>query len=176
VPASIVRSDLYPKFRSDPAYFKRRNFRVYAAGSTEPIAPGTVVSRGLTPNQVRLVQQPGPSNSLGRIRIDMPNAQSVFLHDTPIPRLFGWPGRLFSAGCVRVARVVELAAWLIDDTSRGNLQPISSALRQSDPVNFRLSRKVPVHFVYLAAWVDASGRVQFRPDVYGRFSKGVPNT
>jgi murein L,D-transpeptidase YcbB/YkuD len=144
---------------------------VYAAGTTgnrDPIDPHTVVARGLTENQVRLVQKPGPSNALGRVRIDMPNNYSVFLHDTPIPRLFGWPGRLFSAGCVRVARIVELAAWLIDDSGTGDLPPVTRALQQPEPSTFRLERKLPVHFVYLTAWVDSAGKVQFRPDVYQR--------
>lgn len=173
VPPSIIRSDLFDKFTSDPAYFERRGFRVYGPGGQQPIDPLSVAGTGLKASQLRLVQQPGPMNALGRVRIDMPNALSVYLHDTPVPRLFGWPDRLFSAGCVRVARVVELAAWLIGEDGQPKLPAMTDALRASDPVNFRLRNTVPVHFIYLTAWVDASGVIQFRPDVYQRHLAGA---
>jgi murein L,D-transpeptidase YcbB/YkuD len=32
----------------------------------------------------------------------------------------------------------------------------------------KLARSVPVHFVYLTAFVGENGVVQFRPDIYGR--------
>jgi hypothetical protein len=35
-----------------------------------------------------VVQQPGPRNSLGLIKVDMPNPHAIFLHDTPSRGLF----------------------------------------------------------------------------------------
>ncbi|MBL4727627.1 MAG: hypothetical protein JKY83_13380, partial [Rhizobiaceae bacterium] len=32
----------------------------------------------------------------------------------------------------------------------------------------RLKEKIPVHVVYLTAWVNKDGSVNFRKDVYGR--------
>ncbi|MFX6230734.1 L,D-transpeptidase family protein, partial [Acinetobacter baumannii] len=59
-----------------------------------------------------LRQDPGVGNSLGRVRIDMPNREAVYMHDTPSRRLFTSDARYFSSGCVRVADVNEFVTWL----------------------------------------------------------------
>jgi murein L,D-transpeptidase YcbB/YkuD len=35
---------------------------------------------------------------------------------------------------------------------------------------------VPVHFVYLTAFVSENGMVQFRPDIYGRDAPGADDS
>ena len=52
-----------------------------------------------------LRQDPGPGNSLGSLKINFPNSDSIFLHDTPTKTLFGRQERNFSSGCVRVQNV-----------------------------------------------------------------------
>lgn len=168
VPASIVKSDLFPRFSSDPEYFRRRQFVVFDVKAQESIDPAVVISRGLRPQDIRLIQRPWSGNALGRIRIDMPNVSSVYLHDTPLPRLFGWPEGLLSAGCVRVARIVELAGWLISNKAGLNLEPVTESLKKSVPKTLPLAEPIPVHFVYQTAWVNHYDEIQFRPDVYGR--------
>ena len=59
-----------------------------------------------------LVQDPGPRNALGRVKLYLPNEQDIFVHDTPARELFNRPLRAFSSGCIRVARTVELAEYL----------------------------------------------------------------
>ena len=36
----------------------------------------------------------------------------------------------------------------------------------------KMGHPVPVYFTYITAWAEANGRVEFRPDVYGR--DGLP--
>ena len=52
-----------------------------------------------------LRQDPGPWNSLGSLKINFPNNDAIFLHDTPTKTLFGRQERNFSSGCVRVRDV-----------------------------------------------------------------------
>ena len=59
-----------------------------------------------------LRQDPGAGNSLGRVRIDMPNTDAVFMHDTPSRGLFQSDSRSLSSGCVRVADVSDFVTWL----------------------------------------------------------------
>ena len=52
-------------------------------------------------------------NSLGSIRIGMPNKHAVYMHDTPSKSFFARADRFLSHGCVRVQGVYDLAAWLL---------------------------------------------------------------
>ena len=65
-----------------------------------------------------LRQDSGTANSLGSIRINMPNKFAVYMHDTPSKRFFGGDYRFLSHGCVRVQGVYDLAAWLLEGTRR----------------------------------------------------------
>jgi L,D-transpeptidase YcbB len=39
---------------------------------------------------------------------------------------------------------------------------------RSTPKTVQLERRVPVHILYWTAWVDESGTLQFRRDIYDR--------
>jgi murein L,D-transpeptidase YcbB/YkuD len=114
-------------------------------------------------------QEPGPQNALGLVRIDMPNPDIVYMHDTPLKNLFGQSSRPFSAGCVRVQDVFKLAEWIT------RLEPgweqgarVQDVINANMPLDVPLGRPVPVYFNYITAWAEQSGRIDFRPDIYGR--------
>ena len=69
-----------------------------------------------------VVQDAGPENPLGHIKLMCPNEYDVYLHDTPQHSRFSVAVRNYSHGCVRVEHAVELAdslvAWTSGDTSR----------------------------------------------------------
>ena len=115
-------------------------------------------------------QDPGPQNALGVVRINMPNKHSVYMHDTPLKTLFGQSARAFSSGCVRVEKVSELVAWLLGDQKGWTLEKVQAQIDSGQKLNVKLGSAVPVHFVYLTAFVGANGLAQFRPDIYGRDS------
>src|SRR5690606_10733901 len=71
-------------------------------------ANGYKVTRGAN-GYVGVVQQPGPNNSLGLMKLDMPNPHAIFLHDTPSRNLFAQDDRALSHGCIRTERALELA-------------------------------------------------------------------
>jgi murein L,D-transpeptidase YcbB/YkuD len=103
----------------------------------------------------------------------MPNKHILYLHDTPLKRLFNQNTRAFSAGCVRVKRVLDLAAWLVNDVKGWTPMRIETTVALGASENVRLKKPVPVHFVYVTAWSTGNGIVQFRPDLYGRDDTGV---
>jgi len=108
-------------------------------------------------------QPPGPRNALGRIKIDMPNAHAIYLHDTPNKSVFARPDRALSHGCIRVQDIEDLA------TSLGDSVALQDAL--SDPtttLTLQLQRSVPVYLVYFTAEAGTDGSVRFLGDPYDR--------
>jgi murein L,D-transpeptidase YcbB/YkuD len=90
------------------------------------------------------------------------------MHDTPMKPLFTQRGRAFSAGCVRVQDVLDLADWIAryePGWEPGRAQALVDAGQAAD---FNLSRPVPVYFTYITAWAERTGDIEFRPDIYGR--------
>jgi murein L,D-transpeptidase YcbB/YkuD len=90
------------------------------------------------------------------------------MHDTPSRNLFASDYRFLSHGCVRVQGVVDLAAWLLDGANGpalGKLE-IDAKIASGAREEVRLSRPVPVVWVYMTAWASADGTVHFRDDVY----------
>ena len=71
VPPSIIRKEMLPSLAADPNYFSRLGYQVFSRG-------GHLVVR----------QPPGERNALGRIKFMFPNDFSVYMHDTPMHKLF----------------------------------------------------------------------------------------
>ena len=119
----------------------------------------------------RLRQDPGKGNSLGEIKFMFPNPYDVYMHDTPSRALFKRQVRAFSHGCIRVEKPMELAQFLLG--SGWSRARIERAIAGGKNTAIVLARPVPVHLVYLTAWVDAEGVVQFRDDLYNRDARLV---
>ena len=100
-------------------------------------------------------QDPGPQNALGLVRIDMPNSETVYMHDTPMKPLFNQRSRPFSAGCVRVQDVFKLVEW-IARYEMGWDQPgrAEEVVAAGQPLDVTLTRPVPVYFTYITAWAE----------------------
>jgi murein L,D-transpeptidase YcbB/YkuD len=170
VPASLVRKDIIPHMRKDPSYLAAMHIRVLDGGGAE-VDPATIDWSTEKAVNYTLRQDPGAENSLGRVRIDMPNRHAVYLHDTPTKRLFAQAVRFHSSGCVRVADVESLAAWLLEGTpgpSGAWTRPeIDAAIGTGERQDIKLAKPVPVAWVYLTGYATADGTVHFRDDVYG---------
>jgi murein L,D-transpeptidase YcbB/YkuD len=120
-----------------------------------------------------LRQDPGAGNSLGRVRIDMPNTDAVFMHDTPSRGLFQSDRRTLSSGCVRVADVSDFVTWLLAPQGFTKEQVVQG-MTQTQRRDVRLTQAVPVAWVYLTGWSAPDGTVQFRDDIYGWDAPGAP--
>jgi L,D-transpeptidase YcbB len=171
VPTSIIKNEIAPKMQRDPGYLTRAKIRVLDSHGDE-VDPRSVNWSSERAVNYTLRQDSGAHNSLGSLRISMPNSHSVYMHDTPSKNLFSSDYRFLSHGCVRVQGVVDLAAWLLEGAGgapgghwdRGAIQTkIAGAEREE----VRLPHSVPVIWVYLTGWASADGVVHFRDDVYG---------
>jgi L,D-transpeptidase YcbB len=170
VPDIVARNDLIPTIRKDPNYFREQGFNVMRDWKSPPLDPATVDWASPQVVSYKFRQDPGPQNALGVVRINMPNKHAVYMHDTPLKRLFGQSARAFSSGCVRVERVSELVAWLLGPQKGWTLEKVESQIESGKKIDVKLAVPVPVHFVYLTAFAGSNGLAQFRPDIYGRDS------
>lgn len=169
VPQSIATLDLIPRLRKEPGYLADEGIRVYTAGGQE-LDPRTVDWNSPQTSTYRFRQDPGAKNALGLLRLDMTNQFGVYMHDTPMKTLFDQRSRPFSAGCVRVQNVYDLGDWIAHgEPGWGQPGAIRKQLATGQPMELKLTRPVPVHFVYITAWAEPStGEIQFRQDIYGR--------
>ncbi len=172
VPKSIAVADLLPKIQKDTGYLNRNKLKVYRGWdeNAEAIDPATINWASLSPKNFpyRFLQDPGPSNSLGKLKFNFPNDQNVYLHDTPGQSLLGLSYRTLSSGCVRLAQPEALAEWLLPAKSKSRL---SRALNDTTHkiVGFKPLATVPIALVYILAWVSTDdGSIQFRNDIYGQ--------
>lgn len=170
VPRSIAVRDILPKVRRDPSYLQTQGIRVFRAsgGSRTEVASDAVPWQSLNKDNFPyvLVQDPGPRNALGRVKLVLPNEQDIFVHGTPAQDLFNRTLRAFSSGCIRVARIMELAEHLLKQEGEASYRDFFDALRTGETRQIKLTMPIPIHIVYLTAWADADGQTHFRDDIY----------
>ncbi|HEY0628478.1 MAG TPA: L,D-transpeptidase family protein [Sphingomicrobium sp.] len=112
----------------------------------------------------RLVQLPGPKNSLGQVKFDMENGQSIYLHDTQAKALFGEIERHRSHGCVRVEGALDFAMQLASE--HGVAPQPQEGLASGDETFVKLKQAIPVRLLYRTAYLDGEV-VRLVPDIYG---------
>ena len=126
-----------------------------------PVDPSTIDWQAVADGRilVRLRQEPGPNNAMGRMKFMFPNPQGIYLHDTPNKELLNEDARLFSGGCVRLEDAPRLAQWIygrpLDWRGATTEQPVELA----DPV--------PVYLIYQTA-VANGDEIVFYQDIYGK--------
>jgi len=192
VPQSIMREEIIYKMKKDSSYLRTHNFKVFL--DTAEIDPDSIKIRDLTVERIpfRIIQDPGAGNALGKIKFIFNNPYGIYLHDTPNRPPFKNDNRAVSHGCVRVENPLPIAEFLLRDNPRWNidflkieiglkvdnkeavkeyaekresLRKYASLGKTTDVV---LPQKVQLYIDYYTAWVDDSGVVNFRADVYDR--------
>lgn len=164
-PAEIVRQELLPRFARDPAAAARQGFDALDA-SGAVVDPATI-NWSARPFPYHLRQRPGPANALGRIRFDLPNAYSIYLHDTPNRNLFARTDRALSHGCIRVDDSLGLAAAAMDDP-RWTPETLQTAIDTNVQTVEALAQRVPVYILYLTAAIGDDGAIAYHDDLYAR--------
>jgi murein L,D-transpeptidase YcbB/YkuD len=165
VPPTILRQDYLPQLRRNPQYLAERNIDVLDR-TGQPVEQASIDWSSARSLQYQLVQRPGPTNALGRVKFMFPNEYFVYLHDTPSRDLFDKESRAFSSGCIRVENPLELADIVLGD--KWPRERIDAAIAAGRTQTVILDKPIPVKLLYWTAEVDGTGRVSFFPDVYSR--------
>ena len=144
IPQDIATEEILPKASNDPDYLARHNMVMLPNGSLQQLA--------------------GANSGLGQLMFEMNNRFDVYLHDTPSKALFSRDDRRISHGCIRVENPQKLAALLMQQP----LDAIEQTIATGNTTRSDLPKPVPVFVAYETAFADVDGRLQFRPDIYGR--------
>ena len=80
--------------------------------------------------------------------------------------------RFHSSGCVRVQNVRELVNWLLVETPGWSRQEIDAVIKSGERKDAKVTKPVPLYWVYVTAWATPDGVTQFREDIYNRDGLG----
>ncbi|MBI3541075.1 MAG: L,D-transpeptidase family protein, partial [Deltaproteobacteria bacterium] len=169
VPTKIFEKELLEKIQKDPNYLEHENMKLYRGDGdkAEEVDTKNFKWNEEEIKDLRLIQGEGRGNALGRIKFMFKNPFDIYLHDTPQQPFFKKRIRTFSHGCIRVEKPMELAEYILRGDSRWTYEKFIKELDKGKNEFLRLHQPIPLHILYLTAWVDPDGMVQFREDVYG---------
>ncbi|NNM73292.1 L,D-transpeptidase family protein [Enterovirga aerilata] len=171
-PASVVRKDLIPMMQKNPTYLTENRIRVFNRDGQE-VRPESINWRSDEATRYMFRQDPGGDlNSMGFVRINIPNPHGVYMHDTPSKGIFGDDFRFVSSGCVRVQNVRDYITWLLKDTPGWDRDRIEQTFEAGSRTDATLAQPIPVYWVYITAWAAPDGLVQFRDDIYNKDGLG----
>ncbi|KGA59809.1 L,D-transpeptidase [Proteus vulgaris] len=177
VPTSMTRKDIVPRGKADPSYFSRKGYTIYSGWGNDayPINPYDIDWQNMSASNFpyRIWQAPGPTNSLGRYKFNMPNSDAIYLHDTPNHSLFSKNMRAISSGCIRVNKASQLASILLGDAG-WKQDRIDAALKRGSTQYAPIPERIPVYLYYQTAWVAQENAPQYRADIYG-YDKSITN-
>jgi len=170
VTPTIQRAEIVPHVEKDRNYIAAKNFEVVTGDGTV-VTDGPISDEVLTQlksGHLRVRQKPGPTNSLGLVKLIFPNEDNVYLHGTEAPQLFANEQRDLSHGCIRVQNPADLAAWALRNNPGWNLERVQAMMNGTqDNVTVNLDRPIPVLILYGTVSVDEKNNVLFFDDVYG---------
>jgi murein L,D-transpeptidase YcbB/YkuD len=163
-PEDIAARKLAPNVvKRGRAYLNEKGYEILSSwDNPKVIDPMSVDWKAVVAGREKVImrQKPGPANSMGRMKFMFPNAQGIWLHDTPEREKIEDAGRLESTGCVRLEDAPRFARWLFEGQA-----PRTQGARPEQKVN--LPAPVPIYLTYLTAVPSGSSIVYF-DDFYGK--------
>jgi murein L,D-transpeptidase YcbB/YkuD len=121
-----------------------------------------------TDGTITVVQQPGASNALGVMKIDMPNPHAIYLHDTPSKALFNSPVRAFSHGCIRTEGALVLGMTMAIMGADMPQEQLVANATSGRYTKVPMTRTFPVYITYFTMAQDIEGKLTTFNDIYGR--------
>ena len=165
VPSDLAAERIAPNALKDGVrYLKHQGYVVLSDWTNDAtvVDPTTIDWQAVADGkvQIRVRQNPGSFNAMGRMKFMFPNKAGVYLHDTPNKDLLQEEARLFSGGCVRLEDAPRLAKWLY-----GHPLVVTKGMKPEQHVD--LDKPVPVYLAYLTA-VPSGGQTVFYDDIYSQ--------
>lgn len=173
VPDSIIKKEFMSKLLRNPNAMAGEGIEIRKGWDKDsPVISGSSINWSQYRDAdakipFRFAQPPGAKNALGKIKFLFPNNFAVYMHDTPTKNLFDTTVRTYSHGCIRLAEPKELLKIFASFDESVNLSNANKILKGVTETNLALKNSIPVDIVYLTAWVDYNGNLQFRDDIYG---------
>jgi murein L,D-transpeptidase YcbB/YkuD len=169
VPLTIQRNELVPEIKKHPNYLTENSYEILDTRGHVIVnfEDNQEQVDKLRSGEWLLRQRPGPGNSLGLIKFELPNPYDVYLHGTPAPELFARSRRDFSHGCIRVEDPTALAVWILRGNPGWTEERIRSAMNGEDTLHVNLQKPIPAWILYGTAIVQEDGEVHFLKDIYG---------
>lgn len=152
VPQSIIKESVGALIRNSPGAARARGYTW-----TKTAGGGLIV-----------VQKFGPGNSLGMMKIDMPNPHAIFVHDTNARGLFARDGRALSHGCIRSERAVELAIVLAIMQAGMPSEEAAEIFKAGENTKVPFTESIPVYINYFTMASSGDGKLATFADIYGR--------
>ena len=171
LPKSIIQKEMIPKLIRNPNAMKKKGIEIYdgwGKNAKRVKASSVDWAQYMYSKKVpyRFAQIPGPRNALGKLKFLFPNKFAVYMHDTPAKKLFRKNKRAFSHGCIRLQKPRELLKTFASFNENLDFNASKKVLNGKKKTFISLQQKVPVDVIYLTAWVDYDGKLQFRNDIY----------
>nr|WP_315173356.1 L,D-transpeptidase family protein [uncultured Flavobacterium sp.] len=162
IPPTILKEDVVPAMKRNRNYLSNKNILIYDSNNNV-VAPENW--NPAKPHNYRYVQEPGPNNTLGEMKILFPNHHSIYLHDTNHRNLFGLHNRSLSSGCIRVEKPLELAGYFLNHSEKWSKGKIDSVVGTRKTHYVKIEKKYNIYIWYWTAW-SQKGELHFRKDIY----------
>lgn len=169
VPPTILTQDILPAQMKNPNYLDNLNIKVLG-GDGSVLSASSIDWSAMNPRSFpyTLRQDPGKNNALGQVKFIFPNTYNIYMHDTNHPEVFTKADRALSSGCIRLSRPLDMAKYFLLGDAGWTEQQLSKVLASEQNYSVILKEPVQVHMQYWTAFVDETGQLNFRKDVYSR--------
>lgn len=169
LPPTVLKEDILPAIKKNPDYLQKMKINVIDRKGMI-VDPSSIDWSAYSDKHMPYTfrQEPGPHNSMGRIKFIFPNKYFIYLHDSPSRSLYALEDRAFSSGCIRVEKNIELAEILLNDPENWNQQNIRNLIDTLKTKRVNLTKPMPISLFYWTIRFDEKGNIIFKKDIYDR--------
>jgi murein L,D-transpeptidase YcbB/YkuD len=166
VPYTILVHDKLPKIINDPDYIRRSGFTVMDhTGNVVNPDEADWENEGI---HYHLRQSPGARNALGRVKFNIENPYTIYIHGSPTSdeKLFHRTARAFSSGCIRLKTPEDLAVWILNNENKWSHEHIEKAIHKGATQTIKPEEDISVFFTYQTVWMGEDNLISISDDPY----------